>query len=213
MRITVRDPDRRAVERFCRELAPLVTSGPPGIAGYAAGRPVARPAFGYWPALLASRAGQPRRRALLGVHVVSQAASISISGLRPRRKHMTMDSVEQTVRLGDLAHARSGDKGNTANIGVVAHDEASFNWLRIHLTESVVADYLKPLGHGTVRRHELRNLHAFNFVIDRALSGGASRSLRLDTQGKTLGVVLLELRLPAPLLTPDLPEPAAETSK
>jgi hypothetical protein len=52
MRITVRDPDRRAVERFCRELAPLVTSGPPGIAGYATGRPTARPAFGYWPALV-----------------------------------------------------------------------------------------------------------------------------------------------------------------
>ncbi len=52
LRVTVRDRDRRAVERFCRELAPLVTSGPPGIAGYAAGRPTPRPAFGYWPALI-----------------------------------------------------------------------------------------------------------------------------------------------------------------
>jgi hypothetical protein len=50
--VTVRDPDRAAVERFCRELAPLVTSGPPGIVGYAAGRPSPRPAFGYWPALV-----------------------------------------------------------------------------------------------------------------------------------------------------------------
>jgi hypothetical protein len=52
LRVTVRDSDRRAVERFCRELAPLVTSGPPGIAGYATGRPITRPAFGYWPALV-----------------------------------------------------------------------------------------------------------------------------------------------------------------
>jgi hypothetical protein len=52
LRVTVRDPDRSAVERFCRELAPLVTSGPPGIVGYAAGRPSPRPAFGYWPALV-----------------------------------------------------------------------------------------------------------------------------------------------------------------
>ncbi len=51
LRVTVRDPERAAVERFCRELAPLVTSGPPGIVGYAAGRPSPRPAFGYWPAL------------------------------------------------------------------------------------------------------------------------------------------------------------------
>ena len=50
--MTVRDPERAAVERFCRELAPLVTSGPPGIVGYAAGRPTPRPAFGYWPALV-----------------------------------------------------------------------------------------------------------------------------------------------------------------
>jgi len=52
LRVTVRDPSRDAVERFCRELAPLVTSGPPGIAGYASGRPSPRPAFGYWPTLV-----------------------------------------------------------------------------------------------------------------------------------------------------------------
>ncbi len=109
-----------------------------------------------------------------------------------------MENDDRTIRLGELAHARSGDKGNTANIGVVARDDASFTWLQAHLTEAVVADYLRPLGHGSVRRYVMRNLRAFNFVIDKALSGGASRSLRLDTQGKALGVVLLELRLPAP---------------
>jgi hypothetical protein len=109
-----------------------------------------------------------------------------------------MNERERTIRLGDLAHARSGDKGNTANIGVVARDDATFAWLRVHLTEKAVADYFAPLGHGSVRRFELPNLNALNFVIEMALSGGASRSLRLDTQGKALGVVLLELRLPVP---------------
>jgi hypothetical protein len=52
LRVTVRDPNRPGVERFCREFAPLVTSGPPGIAGYASGRPSPRPAFGYWPTLV-----------------------------------------------------------------------------------------------------------------------------------------------------------------
>ena len=68
--MTVRDPERAAVERFCRELAPLVTAGPPGIAGYASGRPSPRPAFGYWPALVPrelaeianARRGPDRRR-------------------------------------------------------------------------------------------------------------------------------------------------------
>ncbi len=60
LRVTVRDPDRQAVERFCRELAPLVTAGPPGIAGYASGRPTPRPAFGYWPALVPRSLGEDR---------------------------------------------------------------------------------------------------------------------------------------------------------
>jgi hypothetical protein len=62
LRVTVRDSERGAVERFCRELAPLVTSGPPGIAGYAAGRPSPRPAFGYWPALVPRALAEPRTR-------------------------------------------------------------------------------------------------------------------------------------------------------
>ena len=102
-----------------------------------------------------------------------------------------------TIRLGDLAHARSGDKGDRANIAVVAFDAHGFAWLRRNLTEAVVADYFRTLGIGAVRRYELPNILAFNFVIDHALGGGASRSLRLDSQGKALGVALLELRLPA----------------
>jgi hypothetical protein len=117
---------------------------------------------------------------------------------------------EPTVRLGDLAHTRSGDKGDSSNIGVVAKDDASFEWLRSHLTEDAVAAYLSPMGTGAVRRYELPRLHAFNFVIASALAGGASRSLRLDTQGKALGVVLMELRLPAP--GDELPGARSETT-
>jgi hypothetical protein len=105
---------------------------------------------------------------------------------------------EQGTRLGDLAHARSGDKGNRANIGVVAIDSPCYAWLRQYLTASVVADYLRPLGIGAVQRYELPNINAFNFVIEDALAGGASRSLRLDSQGKALGVALLEMRVPGP---------------
>ena len=102
-----------------------------------------------------------------------------------------------SIRLGDLAHTRSGDKGDRSNIGVVAHDAAGYAWLQTHLTEEVVAGFLRPLGIGQVRRYEIHGLRAFNFVVDHALAGGASRSLRLDTQGKALGTVLLELMIPA----------------
>jgi hypothetical protein len=108
-----------------------------------------------------------------------------------------MPTPTRPIRLGDLAHTRSGDKGDRSNIGVVANDAASYAFLAQHLTEELVATYLRPMGIGGVRRYDLPGLLAFNFVIDHALAGGASRSLRLDTQGKALGVVLLELSIPA----------------
>lgn len=107
----------------------------------------------------------------------------------------------RTIVLGDLAHTRSGDKGNRANVGVVARDPACYDWIKIHLTEAAVADFFRAMGIGAVRRYELPHLLALNFVIDDALAGGASRSLRLDTQGKALGVAMLELRIPSPDLT------------
>jgi hypothetical protein len=75
LRVTVRDPDRAAVERFCRELAPLVTSGPPGIAGYAAGRPSPRPAFGYWPALVSRSLAEERVK--VDVRTAAEWAAVS----------------------------------------------------------------------------------------------------------------------------------------
>ncbi|HWE35636.1 MAG TPA: hypothetical protein VG406_03620 [Isosphaeraceae bacterium] len=104
----------------------------------------------------------------------------------------------QTVRLGALAHARSGDKGDRANIGVVADNDRCYDWLDRHLSAAAVAGFLGPMGVGEVVRYPLPKIRAFNFVIERALAGGASRSLRLDTQGKAIGVALLELEVPAP---------------
>jgi hypothetical protein len=109
-----------------------------------------------------------------------------------------MPELTRWVRLGDLAHARSGDKGDRSNIGVVANDAADYAWLDTHLTEAAVRDFLSPMGIGEVRRYRLPNVNAFNFIIDHALAGGASRSLRLDSQGKALGMVLLEMMIPAP---------------
>jgi len=103
-----------------------------------------------------------------------------------------------TIRLGEIAHARSGDKGSHANVGVVAYTPAGFDYLRKVLTETRVADYFLPLKPRAVERFELPGIHALNFVLHEVLAGGASRSLRIDSQGKTLGPAILELSLPAP---------------
>jgi hypothetical protein len=120
-----------------------------------------------------------------------------------------MSEPPRQIRLGELAHTRSGDKGDRSNIGVVANDAALYAWLETHLSEEAVREFLRPMGIGKVKRYELPGLHAFNFVIDRALAGGASRSLRIDTQGKALGTILMELMVPAPF---DVPFESQEVS-
>ena len=102
------------------------------------------------------------------------------------------------IRLGQVAHARSGDKGNHANIGVVAYTASGFEYLRDVLTAERIGDYFAELAADRVERFELPNVWALNFVLYNALGGGASRSLRIDTQGKLLAAAVVELELPAP---------------
>jgi hypothetical protein len=100
------------------------------------------------------------------------------------------------MKLAEIAHARSGDKGNHANIGVVAYTAAGFEFLKRELTAERVAAYFAGLGASGVERFELPLVGALNFVLYNALGGGASQSLRIDTQGKLLGTAILELELP-----------------
>src|SRR6266542_5447645 len=102
------------------------------------------------------------------------------------------------VTLSDLAHGRSGDKGNHANVAVLAWTPAGFAWLRRHLSAERVREYFAPLGPTRVERFEAPNLLALNFVLYDVLAGGASRSLRADTQGKTLALALLQMTVERP---------------
>ena len=102
------------------------------------------------------------------------------------------------MKLAEIAHARSGDKGNHANLGVVAYSPAGFEYLRRELTAERVAAYFASLGPTKVARFELPRVGALNFLLYNVLAGGASQSLRIDTQGKLLGTAVLELELPEP---------------
>lgn len=102
------------------------------------------------------------------------------------------------IRLGDIAHGRSGDKGNHANIGVIAYTAAGHAFLERELTADKVKDYFRSLSPDKVERFALPRLFAFNFVLWNALGGGASDSLRTDTQGKALATALLEMEVPDP---------------
>ena len=102
------------------------------------------------------------------------------------------------VRLGEIAYARSGDKGSGANVGVIAHTAAGYEMLRLSLTAELVRKFFNRLGTAEVRRYELPNLLALNFVLPNVLGGGASLSLRIDPQGKALGQALLEMEIDVP---------------
>jgi hypothetical protein len=102
------------------------------------------------------------------------------------------------VPLREIAHARSGDKGNGANVGIIAFNAAGYVWLVEHLTPQAVEARFKPMGVGRVERFEMPNIGALNFVLPNILAGGGSRSLRIDAQGKALGQALLEMRIDVP---------------
>jgi hypothetical protein len=102
------------------------------------------------------------------------------------------------INLGKIAHTRSGDKGNHANLGVVAYTPAGFEFLRRELTADRVAQFFHGLGLTEVERFELPRIGALNFLLYNALAGGASLSLRIDSQGKLLGTAAAELELPTP---------------
>lgn len=103
-----------------------------------------------------------------------------------------------TVTIERLAWARSGDKGDASNVGVVARSDAAFAWLRDHLTATTVKRELAGLVRGPVERHVLPNLRALNFVLHDSLGGGGTASLLTDAQGKTHAQALLRLEVEIP---------------
>lgn len=102
---------------------------------------------------------------------------------------------EKIISLAFLAYSRSGDKGSSSNIGVIAYTTRGYDFLQTHLSTSKVGAFFQALHPIKIKRYELPNLLAFNFVLEGVLDGGGSRSLRLDSQGKALGQAILEMPL------------------
>ncbi len=99
------------------------------------------------------------------------------------------------IRLLDICHARSGDKGDTANIGLIARRPEYYDLIARHVTAERVRRHFEGIVRGTVERFELPNLGALNFVMHQALGGGGTKTLRNDAQGKTLAAALLRMEL------------------
>lgn len=102
------------------------------------------------------------------------------------------------VQLREIAHARSGDKGNTANIGLIALKPEWYPVLVEQVTAERVKAHFRGICEGAVERFELPNLHALNFLLHESLDGGGTISLRIDAQGKTYSAALLRMEVDVP---------------
>ena len=100
------------------------------------------------------------------------------------------------MKLREIAHSRTGDKGNTSNISVIAFDERHYPLLERHVTAERVKAHFAEIAHGEVTRYELPKIGALNFVLREALGGGVTRSLALDAHGKGLSYAILNLDIP-----------------
>lgn len=99
------------------------------------------------------------------------------------------------MRLSDIAHSRTGDKGNTSNISVIAYDEKDWPLIKREITVERVRDHFSAIVSGEVKRYCLPQLHALNFVMSDALGGGVTRSLALDAHGKCLASLILDMEI------------------
>lgn len=226
LRMGVRDADRDKVEAFSKKFTSVILNTMPGAAIVGA-RPRVQDVVAYWPCLIPAELVEPRVSILdqpsSSVSVPwnpprdasSGAAAASSLGAEPapeaepsgRESRAVPSQVSggetRTVRLDRLAFARSGDKGDTCNIGIVARSPAAYQWMVVHLTAQRVKSYFGDICRGEVERYEVPNLRALNFLLHESLGGGGTLSLGIDPQGKTYShaLLMMEVEVPAGLLS------------
>ena len=100
--------------------------------------------------------------------------------------------------LYDVAHSRAGDKGNTLNLSLIPYDEADYELLEKSVTPQAVKEHFSGIAEGEVIRYDLPNISSFNFVLEKALAGGVTRSLAIDRHGKSLSYHLLNMEVDVP---------------
>ncbi len=204
VKIAVRHAKKEALVLFSREIAQAATGMAPGLTGIVGGRPTVYPVIRLFSFLVDKSAcelaveidGQRQPVALPEV-AEFDAARIAAAAALPA----PAGSAEASVPLVQLAVARSGDKGNHSNIGVMARKPEYLAWIAAALTPEAVAQWM---GHvldpqaGKVSRWHLPGSHSLNFLLENALGGGGVASLRIDPQGKAFAQQLLEFPVPVP---------------
>ena len=202
LKMSAKAASKDSLELFAREFAPAATSMAPGTLGLVGGRPSPTPVVRLFSFLL------PKASLSVGVDVNGERLAVAIpdaggfdeSTLGPALQHAstTIDEKAARVPLLALAHGRSGDKGNNANIGVIARRPEDLAALSAWLTPERVAAHFAHRAPSRVERFDLPGLNAINFVLHDVLGGGGMASLHTDNLAKAYAQVLLAMEVPAP---------------
>lgn len=196
LQVAARDTDRKKLaDDFAPQLVPKVLSSIPGITYLAdQGRPRPSEVVGYWPALIS--------RDRVNVDVIVGDENVRVDCASPQGVSQPFSPVGVNVsapasgelvqcKLIDLCLSRSGDKGDTCNVGLIARSDEIYTWMVSTITPEFVKERFGGICHGSVERSELPNLRAVNFLLHESLGGGGTLSLLLDPQGKTYAQYLL----------------------
>ena len=203
LRVAVTHAKKEPLELFAKEIAAAGTSWAPGTTGVGGGRPSVSMSIRQFP-LLVDKAlftpvvemdgktwSVPSVTATQADPIAEAHAPLEQAKTDAEAKVTNDETIE--VPLIRLAYGRSGDKGDTSNIGIMARDARYLPILRSQLTAEAVRAYLAHLVNGKVTRYELPGIHAFNFVCEEALGGGGMASLRTDPLGKSMAQILLSM--------------------
>src|SRR5690554_6389379 len=203
VKISAAHPKKGAPLLFSREIAHAATGMAPGLTGIVGGRP------SVWPKIRLYSCLVPKSVVAVSVDLNGEVTPVSIDtagGFQPgmikdQAPIQAASATDTTVPLIDLAWARSGDKGDHSNIGVIARKPEFVPFIAAALSEEAVAEWMEHTLNpesGKVTRWTLPGLHAFNFLLEHSLGGGGVASLRIDPQGKAFAQQLLEFPVPVP---------------
>ncbi|MCW5657039.1 MAG: DUF1446 domain-containing protein [Burkholderiaceae bacterium] len=207
LKVGVRHPLKDALELFSREVAPMALMSAPAITGFTGGRPKVQPVLRLFSCLvpkskltvMLDMGAQPVAAPALAGVSFDPATLPAVEGPLPAADDFARGS--RTVPLVQLAWGRSGDKGDSANIGLIARRPEFLPFIRAAITEEAVAGWFAHLVRGEIRRYDLPGTHALNFTLQEALGGGGIASVRMDSQGKAYAQMLLDhpVTIPADL--------------
>jgi hypothetical protein len=202
VKISVASPDKKSLVLFSKEIAQAATGMAPGITGIVGGRPTV------WPKIRLYSCLVPKEGLDVSVKLGEESIPVSIDSATSFTEQESMqndtsvnENCDSSVPLIKLAWARSGDKGNHSNIGVIARKQEYLPYIRAALSEAFVCEFMSHTldsQTGKVSRWDLPGINAVNFLLENSLGGGGVASLRIDPQGKAFAQQLLQASIPVP---------------